>query len=295
MSTTGSSTRRRRGASSTGSTATRSRRCSGRRSCRGSRPAASSRSRRASSSSASASGWRSAPPQWWDLRRDVRPGGLRGAARLGRRASASRPAATSVPTGSSRGDARQLDEETARGLAERARRRLVPGRAGRAEAVRPPPEPAVHDLDAAAGGEPQAPLHGADDDAPRAAPLRERLHHVHAHRLDDAVGVGAHRRARAGRRALRRRLRPRAAAPLRAEGEERAGGARGDPARGRPLPHAAGRALGALRGRARALRADLDADDRVADEGRAGPDRLAADRGRLERAAKPSSSAPRAP
>ena len=43
--------------------------------------------------------------------------------------------------------------------------------------------------------------------------------------------------------ALRRRLRPARAAPLRAEGEERAGGARGDPPLGRPLPHAAGRAL----------------------------------------------------
>ena len=85
---------------------------------------------------------------------------------------------------------------------------LVPGRARRAEAVRPPPEPAVHDLDAAAGREPQAPLLRADDDAARTAPVRERLHHVHAHRLDDAVGVGAHRRPRAGDVPLRRRLRP---------------------------------------------------------------------------------------
>ena len=61
-STTGSSTRRRRGASSTASTATRSRPCSGRRSCRGSRPAACSRSRRASSSSASGSGCASSRP-----------------------------------------------------------------------------------------------------------------------------------------------------------------------------------------------------------------------------------------
>ena len=73
-STSGSSTRRRRAASSTASTATRSRPCSGRRSCAASRPAACSRSRRGSSSSASASGWRSAPPQWWDIDGDVRPG-----------------------------------------------------------------------------------------------------------------------------------------------------------------------------------------------------------------------------
>ena len=36
----------------------------------------------------------------------------------------------------------------------------------------------------------------ADDDARRPAAVRERLHHLHAHRLDDAVGVGAHRGAR---------------------------------------------------------------------------------------------------
>ena len=58
-STSGSSTRRRRGGSSTGSTATRCRRCSGGRSPRASRPAACSRSRCGSSSSASASGSRS--------------------------------------------------------------------------------------------------------------------------------------------------------------------------------------------------------------------------------------------
>ena len=63
----------------------------------------------------------------------------------------------------------------------------------------PPAEPAVHDLDAAAGGQPQAALHGADDDAGRPAAVRERLHHLHAHRLDDAVGVGAHGGALAGR------------------------------------------------------------------------------------------------
>ena len=56
------STPRRPGASSTGSTATRSPRCCGRRSCRGSRPAGCSRWRPGSWSSGSGSGWRSAPP-----------------------------------------------------------------------------------------------------------------------------------------------------------------------------------------------------------------------------------------
>ena len=90
----------------------------------------------------------------------------------------------------------QLDEDGARGLAERLKDSSFTRRPRRAQAVRAPPESAVHDLDAAAGGEPQAPLHRADDDARRAAAVRERLHHLHAHRLDDAVGVGAEGRAR---------------------------------------------------------------------------------------------------
>ena len=148
----------------------------------------------------------------------------------------------------------------------------------RAEAVLAPAEPAVHDVDAAAGGEPQAPLLRADDDAHRAAPVRERLHHLHAHRLDDAVRVRAHRRAQPGARPVRRRLRPRRAAPLRAKGEERAGGPRGDPACRRRVPLAeAGRKRAEPR-RERALRADLDAHDRLADEGRSGADGLASHR-----------------
>ena len=78
----------------------------------------------------------------------------------------------------------------------------------------------------------------ADRDAGRAAAVRERLHHLHAHRLDDAVGGGAERRARAGPRALRPGVRAGRAAPLRAQGEERAGGARGDPPVRRLVPHA---------------------------------------------------------
>ena len=129
---------------------------------------------------------------WWDIEATFDPESFDGAARQPSTASASRRAATSAPTAScAASDVVQLDEDGARGLAERARGRLVQRRPRRAQAVRAPAEPAVHDLDAAAGGEPQAPLHRADDDARRPAPLRERLHHLHAHRLDDAVGVGA--------------------------------------------------------------------------------------------------------
>src|SRR5260221_716390 len=121
----------------------------------------------------------------------------------------------------------------------------------RAEAVLAPPGPAVHDLDAAAGGEPQAPLLRADDDARRPASLRERLHHLHAHRLDDALGVRAHRGPESGPRPVRRRLRARAAAPVRAQGEKRAGGPRGDPSRRRRVPPPEGRGAGAEPRRAR--------------------------------------------
>ncbi len=64
-----------------------------------------------------------------------------------------------------------------------------PGRGG--EAVPAPAVPAVHDLDAAAGGRPQVPLVGPAGHAHRAAAVRERLHHLHAYRLDDVVGDGA--------------------------------------------------------------------------------------------------------
>ena len=65
---------------------------------------------------------------------------------------------------------------------------------------------------------------------------------------------------------------PDAAAIVRARGEERAGGARGDPPGGRHVPHADSRSRRAVARRARALRADLEADDRLADGGRARPD-----------------------
>ena len=175
-----------------------------------------------------------------------------------------------------------------RGRGARPRRRSLDGRAvrghvGRGEAVHAPAGRAVHDLDAAAGGEPQAAAQLPADDARRPAPLRERLHHLHAHRLDDAVGVGARRGARPGARALRRGLRPGRAAPVHAQGEERAGGARGDPSRRRPLPHAGRRQARAVGRRVQRLRPDLEAHDRVADGRRARADRLGADRRHGER------------
>ena len=152
----------------------------------------------------------------------------------------------------------------------------VHGHLGRGEAVHAPARAAVHDVDAAAGSEPQAPPQLAADDARRPAPLRERLHHLHAHRLDDAVRVGARRRPRPGARAVRRRDGAGGAAPVHAQGEERAGGARGDPSGRRPVPHARRGAARALRRRAQPLRPDLEADGRLADGRRARPDGLGA-------------------
>ena len=215
---------------------------------------------------------------WWDIEAIVRPGVVPGAPRLRRRqAPRARPRLRQRRQAEDRGRAPARRGRRARSRAA-ARAVAVQRHPRRAEAVLAPPEPAVHDLDAAAGGEPQAPLHRPDDDARRAAPLRERLHHLHAYRLDDAVGVRAHRRAEPGARAVRRRLRARQAAPVRAQGEERAGGARGDPSCRRHVPHAEGRCERAEPRRGRAVRADLDAHDRVADEGRRGADRLASHR-----------------
>ena len=107
------------------------------------------------------------------------------------------------------------------------------------------------------------------DDVGGPAALRERLHHLHAHRLDDAVERRRRRRPVAGARALRRGVPARRAADLRLEGQERPGGARGDPPVGRPLPHP-GRDR-AERRPVPSLRADLDAHRRLADEGRRRP------------------------
>ena len=97
---------------------------------------------------------------------------------------------------------------------------------------------AVHDLDADPGGEPQARILDEPHDADRAAPLPGRgdrsrrdgrPHHLSPHGLHDAqregvdrIGAGHHGDVRA--RVLRR------SAPVRDQGEECAGSARGDPA-----------------------------------------------------------------
>ena len=148
------------------------------------------------------------------------------------------------------------------------------GAIGRAQAVHPSPVAAVHDLDAPAGGGAQAAHVVVDGDVDRSAALRERLHHLHADGLDDVVRRRPERRPTPDPRQVRRRVRPRRAASLRQQGEERPGGPRGDPARRRLVPDPRPGAQRARQRRVPALRADLAADDRVADDrrpGRVGP------------------------
>ena len=80
-----------------------------------------------------------------------------------------------------------------------------------------------------------------------------------------------------------------------AQGQERPGGARGDPARRRLLPDAEGARARAEPGRAGPLRPDLEADARLADGGRPRPDRLAPARARRRRPGAMPSSPPPAP
>ena len=200
---------------------------------------------------------------------------LRGAARSTRR-EADRAGPRLRPRRAARPEGRPAARRGRCALARRrARGRRLRRPLRRGEAVHPPPGCALHDLDPPAGGVAQAALHGPDDDARRPAAVRARLHHLHAHRLDDAVRDGADGGADAGARAVRPGVRPRCAAALRPQGQERAGGARGDPSCGRAVPPPRRRARRARPRRAGALRARLDAHRRVADGGRPRADRLA--------------------
>ena len=119
--------------------------------------------------------------------------------------SASRPARTSTPqTGALKNqNVRLLDEAAATALVEAVRaERAVAGHVGRAEARRRTSGAALHDLDAHAGGQPQARVLHRAHDADRAAAVpghRDRRRrdgrpdHLSPHRLDHALGQGAQR------------------------------------------------------------------------------------------------------
>ena len=225
---------------------------------------------------------------YWDIEGDLREGGP---GRAAGRHPASRSTASASPrgrdfdpeTGTLTRDVLQLDEAAARSLAERLETRDLRGALGRGQALHPQAVRAVHDHHPAAGGRPQAPDDRAAGDADRAAAVRERLHHLHAHRQHQPVGDRDHRRAPAGPRPLRPGVRPgRAphATPRRSRTRRRRTRPSAPPATssGRPGELAA---RGARR-RAPALRADLAAHRRLAD-------------GRRPRASPPASGSARSP
>ena len=199
------STRRRPAASSTASTATRSRRCCGARSGPGlsagrvqsaaTRLVVDRERERLAFVSASLLG----PDRTLAPRRAARPrpstprlARLNGK-RVAVRARLRRPRRAEV-------GAVALDETAAEALAAaaaRCRATSYHGHERRVEALHAPPGGAVHDLDAAAGGRAQAALLRPPDHERRAGAVRERLHHLYANRLVDAVAAGARtRRAR---------------------------------------------------------------------------------------------------
>ena len=194
-------------------------------------------------------------------RRRSRHGSARSTARASPPAATSPTTARCAPRG--RGPPRRGGRDPDRRAASARADVTVTDVAG--EALHPSAVRAVHHLHAAAGGQPQAAPVQQERDARRPAAVRERLHHLHAYRQHHAVRGGAVRRAQPGPRPVRRGVRARRAAPLREEGQERPGGARGDPPRRRPVPHPGAGRRRAARRRVRALRADLEAHRRLAD------------------------------
>ncbi len=167
---------------------------------------------------------------YWDILGTFEPGSFEARlARLdGRRIAQGRDFGESgAPTNA---DVLVLTEDAARSLAEALAERHVHGRERRREAVHAAARRTFPDVDAATGGEPQASVLVPDDDARRAAALRERPHHVHADRLGDAVGRRIESRACPRCARLRSGDGAGRAAALRARGRQCPGGTRGDSA-----------------------------------------------------------------
>ena len=153
-----------------------------------------------------------------------------------------------------------------------ARNRRLHRRRGRGKAGQAASATALHHLDPAAGSKPQARLCPGAYHARGAAALRRhryrrrdhRPHYLYAHRRRADRRRGDQRRAQRDRDRLRRAIRAARAAPLRNQGEERAGSARGHPSdRSRP-PAERDQKLSRC-GSGQALRADLAAHGREPD------------------------------
>ncbi len=140
------------------------------------------------------------------------------------------------PDGQLKGKTRSARLGRGRGPPARggARRPRHGRRVGRVQALHAQAVPAVHDLDAAAGGRPQAALLRRPHDAQRAAALRERLHHLPAHRLHHAVATRRSRppvRRPASCTATRTSRRSRGSTPARSRTRRRPTRRSGPPAR----------------------------------------------------------------
>ena len=209
------STPRRPAASSTGSTATRSARCCGRRCCRGCRPGGCSRWPPGSSSSASGPGWRSTPPSTGTSRRPSRRPSRKPGDPETFTATLVAVDDVRVATGRDFDPATGLAPATSCTWTRAAPAVWPPGWTGarsRSSGVeekpyRRRPYPPFMTSTLQQEARPQVPLGLGHHDAHRAAAVRERLHHLYAYRLDEPVGDGAGRGSAAGPRAVRRRLR----------------------------------------------------------------------------------------
>ena len=238
-------------------------------------------------------------PRYWDL--DGRFAGgepqadVRRHAGRRRRRPAWPPARTSTRTAGSRATSSVLDEAGGPGPGRRPRRRRrSPSARSSPSPTRRTPYAAVHDLDAPAGGGPQAALLVGPDDARGPAPLRGRLHHLHADRQHHAVGdrrrppPGPRSRERYGPEYLPDAPRQYTKKVKNAQEAHEAIRPAGD--RFRTPEEVARRARGR---RGPALRADLEAHRRLADDRRPGPERAGAARGRRRATAATPSSPPR--
>src|SRR5687768_4678272 len=93
-----------------------------------------------------------------------------------------------------------------RGPAGPAVQKALAGRLQRGKAGYSPARRTLHYLDASAGSQPQASALRPGHHAGGPEPVRERLHHLHAHRLGASLGPGHHRLARMRGAALRQEL-----------------------------------------------------------------------------------------
>ena len=146
----------------------------------------------------------------------------------------------------------------------RSRRRALHGPFGRGEAVPVVAEGTVHDLDAAAGGRSQAAHVVVAGDARRPGSVRAWLHHLHAYRQRRVVRRGDAGDSRRRDEPVRPAVPHAGAEAVLVEGEERAGGPRGDPP-DHAVPHPTAGQRRAEQPGPRAVPDDLAAHARLAD------------------------------